>query len=266
MELHSTAAAAGFRLAAFTTLASTNTHALTLARAGEKGPLWVAAARQTEGRGRRGNQWISPEGNLHATLLLTDPAPPERAAQASFVSALAVHDAIVDCAPTLRNVLKLKWPNDVLCGGSKLAGVLLEAEQAVHGLAVAIGIGINVRHHPSDTTYPATDLATAGADVAVPALLAALSAAMHECLKQWRRGAAFQVIRAEWIERAALIGGEMKVRLPGGEVIGHYESLDDRGCLLLRLGDGRLQAIAAGEVFPVAGTIAGHVSAAVRIE
>ena len=266
MELHSSAAAAGFRLAAFATLPSTNTHALALARGGEKGPLWVTAARQTEGRGRRGNQWVSPPGNLHATLLLTDPAPPECAAQASFVSALAVHDAIIDCAPGLRDALKLKWPNDVLCGGSKLAGILIEGEQAAHGLAVAIGIGVNVRHHPDGTAYPAIDLAGAGADVSAEGLFAALSAAMHERLAQWGRGAAFHVIRADWLERAALIGGEMKVRLPGGELTGRYESLDDRGCLMLRLGDGTLQAIAAGEVFPVAGAVADRISATARIE
>jgi BirA family biotin operon repressor/biotin-[acetyl-CoA-carboxylase] ligase len=256
MELHSSAATAGFRLAAFATLPSTNTHALALARSGEPGPLWVTAERQTEGRGRRGNQWISPPGNLHATLLLTDPAPPECAAQASFVSALAVHDAIIDRAPSLRDAVKLKWPNDVLCGGSKLAGILIEGEQAARGLAVAIGIGVNVRHHPEGTRYPATDLAAAGA----------LSAAMLERLGQWRRGAAFDLIRADWLERAALLGGEMKVRLPGGELTGCYECLDDRGCLMLRLGDGTLQAIAAGEVFPVAGAVADRVSATARIE
>jgi BirA family biotin operon repressor/biotin-[acetyl-CoA-carboxylase] ligase len=266
MELHSTAAAASFRLAVFATLPSTNAHALELARGGETGPLWVTAARQTEGRGRRGNQWISPPGNLYATLLLTDPASPECAAQASFVSALAVHDAIIDCAPRLQASLKLKWPNDVLCDGSKLAGILIEGEQVARGLGVAVGIGVNVRHHPEGTPYPTTDLATAGADVSVQSLFAALSAAMLKRLAQWRRGAAFDLVRADWLERAALLGGELKVRLPGGELIGRYESLDDRGCLMLRLGDGSLQAIAAGEVFLVAGAVAGRASATARIE
>jgi BirA family biotin operon repressor/biotin-[acetyl-CoA-carboxylase] ligase len=166
----------------------------------------------------------------------------------------------------LRDALKLKWPNDVLCAGSKLAGILIEGEQTARGLTVAIGIGVNVRHHPEDTPYPATDLSAAGADVAAEGLFAALSAAMLERLAQWRRGAAFHVIRADWLERAALIGGEMKVRLPGGELTGRYEGLDDRGCLMLRLGDGTLQAIAAGEVFPVAAAVAGRVSATARIE
>jgi BirA family transcriptional regulator, biotin operon repressor / biotin---[acetyl-CoA-carboxylase] ligase len=266
MPLHPRAVAAGFRLAALATVPSTNTHALALARAGERGPLWVIAQQQTEGRGRRGNQWVSPHGNLYATLLLTDPAPADCAAQASFVSALAVHDAIVGCAPALREAVKLKWPNDVLCDGSKLAGILIEGEQAPHGLAVAIGIGVNVRHHPDGAAYPATDLAAVGAEVSAHSLFRALSAAMVERLAQWRRGAGFGAVRAEWLERAAFKGGNMKVRLPGGELSGRYESLDERGCLMLRLDDGTLQAIAAGEVFPVTGPGPSRGSATARID
>jgi BirA family transcriptional regulator, biotin operon repressor / biotin---[acetyl-CoA-carboxylase] ligase len=266
MQPHPSAAAAGFRLSAFAALPSTNTHALALARGGERGPLWITAARQTAGRGRRGNKWISPPGNLYATLLLVDAAPGECAPQCSFVSALAVYDAIVSSAPGLRNALALKWPNDVLCSGCKLAGILIEGEQVPHGLAIAIGIGVNVRHHPQETSYPATDLASAGADVSVASLFAALSAAMLERLAQWRRGTAFAIIRADWLERAALMGAQMKVRLPSGEMSGRCESLDEKGRLLLRLGDGTLQAIAAGEVFPVAGGTLEGVSPTARID
>src|ERR1700733_12481144 len=186
MELHPSAAAAGFRLAAFATLPSTNTHALALARGGEKGPLWVTAARQTEGRGRRGNAWVSPPGNLHATLLLTDPAPPACAPQLSFVAVRALYDAIAACAPALREALALKWPNDLLCRGAKLAGILLEGERAADALAVAIGVGVNCESHPSQTPYPATDLKGEGAAVAAEVLLEALTATMAQRLAQWR--------------------------------------------------------------------------------
>ena len=91
MQLSSAAVAAGYRLSVHDTLASTNAEALMLARDGERGPLWIAAREQTAGRGRRGNSWISPRGNLYATLLLTDPAPPECAPQLSFVAVLALH-------------------------------------------------------------------------------------------------------------------------------------------------------------------------------
>jgi BirA family biotin operon repressor/biotin-[acetyl-CoA-carboxylase] ligase len=245
-------AAVGFRLAAHDTLPSTNTEALALARRGESDPLWVTARQQTAGRGRRGNAWISTPGNLYATLLLCDPAAPENAAELSFVAALAVFDAIVDCAAPLREKLALKWPNDILCEGAKLAGILIESETIAARLAVASGIGVNCMHHPVETAYPATDLAKVGAAVAAEDLFFALSGAMARRLAQWQRGAGFQSIRIDWLERAAGIGGEMRVRLPNREFVGRAEALDEWGRLLLRLPDGTLQTITAGDVFPVA--------------
>jgi BirA family biotin operon repressor/biotin-[acetyl-CoA-carboxylase] ligase len=253
MQLSSAAVAAGYRLTAHDALASTNAQALTLARAAERGPLWIVARRQTAGRGRRGNEWVSPPGNLYATLLLTDPAPPECAPELSFVTALALHDAILERAPALRAALALKWPNDVLCGGAKLAGILIEGERAADALAVAIGIGVNCQSHPAQTAYPATDLKAAGAAAAAEDVFAALSAAMLRRLQQWRRGAGFGYIRADWIARAAGIGGDMRAKLPDREIFGRGEGLDERGRLLLRLADGSVQAIAAGDVFPVTG-------------
>ena len=246
-------AAEGFRLSPHDTLPSTNTEALALARSGETGPLWVTARQQTAGRGRRGNAWISTPGNLYATLLLFDPAAPENAPQLSFVAALAVFDAIVDRAAALREKLALKWPNDVLYCGQKLAGILIESENVEARLAVAIGVGVNCMHHPVETAYPATDLATAGATVAAEDLFFALSSAMAHRLEQWQRGAGFQSIRADWLDRAAGMGGEMRVRLPKNrEFVGRAEALDERGRLLLRVADGTLQTITAGDVFPVA--------------
>jgi BirA family transcriptional regulator, biotin operon repressor / biotin---[acetyl-CoA-carboxylase] ligase len=251
MQLPSAATAAGYRLTAHDTLASTNAEALTLARRGERGPLWIVAGQQTAGRGRRGNEWVSPPGNLYATLLLTDPAPPECAPELSFVTALALHDAILDRVPALHPVLALKWPNDILCGGAKLAGILIEGERAADALAVAIGIGVNCQNHPAQTAYAVTDLKAAGANVAADDLFATLSATMPRRLGQWRRGAGFGGIRADWIARGAGMGGDMRVKLPDREIFGRGEGLDERGRLLLRLPDGSAQAIAAGEVFPM---------------
>ena len=250
MRLHPAAAAAGFRLSAHDTLASTNTEALTRARDGEEGPLWVTARQQTAGRGRRGNEWVSTRGNLYATLLVCDPAAPEDAPQLSFVAGLAAYDAIVACAPDLRAGLALKWPNDVLHRMQKLAGILIESETTGARLAVAIGIGVNCMHHPVVTAYPATDIASAGTTVTAEDLFTALSAAMPQRLAQWRRGENFVAVRADWLERATGIGGEMRVRLPDREYSGRCEALDAHGRLLLRLPDGTLQTIAAGDVFP----------------
>ena len=264
MQLSSAALASGYRLDAHASLPSTNAEALSAARGGERGPLWIVAEWQTAGRGRRGNAWVSPAGNLYATLLLTDAAPAERAPELSFVAALAAHDAVAELAPALAPSLKLKWPNDILCGGAKLAGILIEGERVAGVLAVAIGIGVNCRHHPSGTAYPATDLNAAGVNVAAADLLESLSATMLRRLAQWRRGAGFAEIRADWVVRAAGIGGDMLVRLPGSEIVGRGEGLDAHGRLQLRLADGSLQAIAAGEVFPLprpappGGRAAGH--------
>jgi BirA family transcriptional regulator, biotin operon repressor / biotin---[acetyl-CoA-carboxylase] ligase len=253
MRLSSAAVAAGYRLSVHEELASTNAEALTLARGGDRGPLWVVARRQTAGRGRRGNAWASPSGNLYATLLQSDPAPPAFAPQLSFVSVLALHDAVAACAPQLHEALALKWPNDLLCGGAKLAGILIEGERAADALAVAIGMGVNCESHPARTPYPATDLRGEGAAVTTEALFEALTASMTRRLAQWRRGGGFSEIRADWIARAAGLGGDIRARLPDKEIIGRGEGLDDDGRLLLRLPDGSLQAIAAGEVFPMTG-------------
>jgi len=257
MQLHSAAAAAGYRLVNHETVASTNAEALALARRGERGPLWITALRQTAGRGRRGNEWISPAGNLYATLLLHDPAPAEHAPQLSFIAALALHDAIGERAPALRSELKLKWPNDLLCRGAKVAGILIESERTDEKLTVVVGIGVNCEHHPTETPYPATDLAASGVDISAETLFAALSGTMLERLMQWRRGAAFAAIRADWMARATGIGGDMRVRLPDRELLGRGEALDEHGRLLLRLPDGSVLAIAAGEVFPLAVAPAG---------
>jgi BirA family biotin operon repressor/biotin-[acetyl-CoA-carboxylase] ligase len=256
MRLDPEAAAAGFRLATHEVLPSTNAAALHYAveHDGDTRPLWIVARRQTAGRGRRGNAWISPPGNLYATLLLVDPAPPRQAPELSFVAALAVYDAIGERAPAVADSLALKWPNDVLCDGKKLAGILLEGRMSRDMMAVAIGMGVNCLHHPPQTTYPATDLAAAGAQVSADGLFAALSAAMLRRLAQWRSGAGFSGVRADWLGRAAGIGETIRVRLPDRELVGRGEGLDREGCLLLRLADGSLEVIAAGEVFPSSGS------------
>lgn len=255
MRLSSAAQAAGYRLSVHDTLASTNAEALALGRSGERGPLWIVARQQSAGRGRRGNTWVSPPGNLYATLLLTDPAPPECAPQLSFVAVLALHDAIAACAPALAKALTLKWPNDLLCGDAKLAGILIEGERAGDALAVAIGIGVNCISHPSQTPYPATDLKGEGVLADAATVFEALTASLAQRLAAWRRGAGFAAIRADWMARAAGMGGDMRARLPDREIIGRGEGLDAHGRLLLRLPDGSVQAIAAGDVFPMTGAV-----------
>jgi len=232
-------------------LGSTNAEALARARAGEPAPFWISARRQSAGRGRRGRTWISEPGNLYATLLVLDPGPAERAAELSFVAGLAARDGVAKTAPSLASSLKLKWPNDLLLGEAKLGGILIEGEGTSYGLAAAVGIGINCAHHPADTEFPATDLVAAGAHMAPEDLLATLAAAMPARLAQWNRGQGFAATRADWLAHAAGLGCELRVRLEGGEIMGRFEALDTQGRLLLRLADGRLETVTAGDVFPI---------------
>jgi BirA family biotin operon repressor/biotin-[acetyl-CoA-carboxylase] ligase len=249
MKLSPGAAAKGVGLIALETAASTNAEALRLGRAGEKGPLWITARAQTAGRGRRGRAWVSAPGNLFATLLLTSPVQPERGAQLSFVAALAAHDAIATCAPAVARQLTLKWPNDVLWAGAKLAGILIEAEGSAP-LIAAVGIGVNCRHHPAATDFPATDLTAAGAAVSPEELFEVLSLVMMNRLREWEVG--FASIRAAWLERAGALGGELRVRVGSRDLTGRFEALDASGRLLLRLADGTIATVAAGDVQPIA--------------
>lgn len=245
MQLDPRASAAGVRLVSHQLLVSTNTEALALARAGERGPLWVTAGRQSAGRGRRGRPWASEAGNLFASLLLTDPAPAEHWPELSFVAALAVHDAVAEIAPQLRPQLAIKWPNDLLLAGAKFAGILTEGEGAE---TVVVGLGVNCTSHPSDTEYPATDLGAAGANASAAVVFGALSAKMLGRLAQWNRGEHFATIRTDWLSRAAGLGGTISVRLSEREVAGRFETIDDGGRLVLVEPDGKSHAIAAGDV------------------
>jgi BirA family biotin operon repressor/biotin-[acetyl-CoA-carboxylase] ligase len=229
------------------TVGSTNTEAFTQANRGGRGPLWITARRQTAGRGRQGRGWTSEPGNLYASLLLSEPSPPERAPELSFVAALAVHDAITDVAE-LAGRLAIKWPNDLLCDGAKLAGILIEGQ----GPSVVVGIGVNCLQHPSDAAYPATNLAACGVDVSPQRLFDALARAMDCRLTQWGRGSGFASIRRDWLARATGLGSDVHVGTAERDLFGRFETIDDAGRLVLRLPDGRSEAIAAADVFPLA--------------
>jgi BirA family biotin operon repressor/biotin-[acetyl-CoA-carboxylase] ligase len=239
----------GYALQHFPEIDSTNEEARRLASAGERGPVWIVADRQTAGRGRRGRLWQSPTGNLAATLLLRPEKPASECAQLSFVAALAASDVVSRLAPAAE--VRVKWPNDVLADSRKIAGILLEsASSGGERLEwLAVGIGINLDHFPLDTDFPATSLATLGyAGVTTGDASGRLALAWSEWYEVWRdRG--FAQIRDVWLSRAARLGERIRARLAAGEASGVFEGIDENGALILREHPGRVRAIAAGEVF-----------------
>lgn len=239
---------AGHRIAAHDTLGSTNDEAASAARAGDPGGLWVVARSQTGGRGRGGRHWVSPPGNLYASLLLREPCPPALAPQLGFVAGVALHAAVSRVSATAPARLALKWPNDLLLDGAKVAGILVEGSSGGGQGYVVIGIGVNIASHPSDTPYPATDLAAAGLETTPEALFGALSDALATGLARWRAGLGFADVRRAWLAAAGGLGQTVTVRRPDGERRGIFVDLDSDGRLLLAEA-GQTHAISAGDVF-----------------
>jgi BirA family biotin operon repressor/biotin-[acetyl-CoA-carboxylase] ligase len=245
MKLGTGAQAAGFRHLHLDSIGSTNVEAL--ARRLDR--LWVTAGEQSAGKGRRGRAWTSPRGNLYASLLLVDPADPRRAADLCFVAALAVSDAIYATAPRAAAGLALKWPNDVLIKGAKVAGILVEGSHDCGRFSAVIGCGVNIASHPDRTPYPAAHLASYDPVLDVATYFGALSEAFARRLAQWKRGDGFAEIRKAWLSRAAGLGRRIVVRLPSGDIDGVFEALDEEGILILLDAAGRRRAVSAGEIF-----------------
>jgi BirA family biotin operon repressor/biotin-[acetyl-CoA-carboxylase] ligase len=241
----------------FEALDSSNAEARRRADAGERGPVWLLARRQTAGRGRRGRAWSGGQGNLAATLLLTLDKPPLEAAQLAFVTALAVARMIDAYVPAA--VTRLKWPNDVLIEGRKASGMLIESGPASGGgLWLAIGVGVNLQDFPADVERPATALSEHLRHDVMRAptqdeALAGLSAAFGEVMDLWL-AQGFEPIRSAWTERAVGLGAPCEARLEGETVTGVAEGLDADGALLLRLPAGSRRRITAGDVFFAAGS------------
>lgn len=231
---------------------STNSEARRRAEAGEIGPLWLAARRQTAGRGRRGRAWETPTGNLAATLLTVTGKPAVEAAQLSFVAALAVADLAAAYVP--ESLVRLKWPNDPLVDGRKVSGVLIESGTRDDGqLWLACGIGVNLAHAPVQADRPATTLAAhRTAEHAAPPrperALEQLAAAFERWRGRWEREG-FAPIREAWTGRALGLGAPCEARLGAETVLGVAESLDEDGALRLRLEGGEVRRITAGDVF-----------------
>lgn len=254
MELGARALSRGVRLVVHDEIDSTNDEAKRLIDAGEQGPLWVAAARQSKGRGRLGRRWISLPGNLHASLIVTGFGPPRAAPQLGFVAGVAAMKALLEDV-NASSRLALKWPNDILLDGAKAGGILLEGVSlprrsgAPGDLACVIGIGVNCGSSPAGLDRPVSDLARLGGLAPAAAVLfQRLSDTMVETLDLWAGGAGFASVRERWLGFAAGLGQNVKVALAQETLEGRFETIDEAGRLVLATPEGR-RLVEAGDVF-----------------
>jgi BirA family biotin operon repressor/biotin-[acetyl-CoA-carboxylase] ligase len=250
------AIAAGYKLAASERTGSTNTDAIESARSGERGPIWFVTAEQTAGRGRRQRAWVSPRGNLAASVLEVLDVAPAVAATIGFAAGLAEEAALekvsIEAAMRLgpdRPRYTLKWPNDVLANGKKLVGIGLEAEAIGDRLAIVVGIGTNIVAAPEGTPTPAVSLAALGVQISAEELFSALTDTWVEFRGIWDNGRGFAEIRKLWLERAARLGEPIAIHTGTTVLEGIFDTIDDTGCLIVRTAEGRRVPIAAGEVF-----------------
>ncbi len=217
------------------------------------GPCWFLAGEQTQGRGRRARAWASPRGNFHGTLLLHPTEPAATVALRSFAAALALRDAFV-ALTGLPQAFMLKWPNDVLLNGGKVAGILLESSGAGQGVQhLAIGIGVNLIAAPDPALVepgalrPVSLLGETGLRVTPETFLNALAPAYA----RWEAifaAEGFAPLRRAWLAHAARLGEPIRARTGTELREGTFETIDDTGALILRQSHGPV-AIPAAEVF-----------------
>lgn len=257
------AKAAGYRLAGFDEIGSTNNEALAAAAAGDPGGIWFAARHQTAGRGRRGRQWHSVPGNLAASLLIVPDTTPDLIATLGFVAGVALNRGLSAVLPEGifrigidgadgadgRSRIALKWPNDVLADGAKLSGILLEATKTPDGRsAIVLGCGVNIVSALGDTPYPATSLQALGVERNAEDVFEALSDAWVEVFSLWDDGRGVAAVLDLWRASAAGIGAPVAVSQDGVLRRGIFETIDASGRLIIRDDDGSRYPITAGDV------------------
>lgn len=231
---------------------STNDYAATLIERGEPTPFWVSAKSQTAGRGRRGRHWVSIAGNLYCTGVYPALKTPQVTGHLSFVAAIALIETLKDYVKA--DTLSIKWPNDVLIKGAKCAGILLEARKD----KILIGVGVNLMSAPSDTPYPASSvidhiphdvLSNPEPKVPNPETVLAVFASRFDDWYKKLIVNGFSPIREKWLSHAAHIPGNVTVHLANESFTGESIGLGANGELQVRLLNGTMRNIHAGDVF-----------------
>ncbi|WP_299327427.1 biotin--[acetyl-CoA-carboxylase] ligase [Parasphingopyxis sp.] len=236
---------------------------IALARQGEPEDSWLRAERQIGGRGRQGRKWVSIRGNLYASTIVRlkeDDPPP---ATLSLVAGSALWSLVflemndpdfrghvskpVELEPNLRwsDKLVLKWPNDLLLDGAKMAGILLERDRD----AVIIGFGVNLADHPRDLDQPANSLAKYVDPPTPDVFLDYLAGIFRHSLQEWREHG-LSYLRYSWMEKSFPIGQPMAIHdRDNNRISGEFAGLSEDCALRLRLADGSVRVMHAGDVF-----------------
>ena len=242
---------APFRVIGYDVLGSTNDTAKAFAREGAGHGLAIWAREQTRGRGRQGRDWRSPPGNLYLSVVLQPDVALERLGEVSFVVAVAVAEAIAGAIAD-PGLVRLKWPNDILIAGGKVAGILMETESAPSGGVawLVMGLGVNVESAPVGLPYRAVALAEYGSSLDCAAMVAAVLTRLDVLWRLWLDDG-FAPIRARWRALGHRPGDRLSVRQGDGSIEGAFVDLDGDGALVIETATGPIR-IMAGDVFPVA--------------
>jgi len=249
--LSASSPAIGRRLSILDSVDSTNDEALRRIDAGAGGGEVILARRQTAGRGRHGRGWDSPPGNLYLSVTVVPPAG-HPVGELAFVAGLAAAEAI-EAATGGAARITLKWPNDLLLGGCKLGGVLIEGQASAAAPTLALGLGVNLVSFPDDASYPATSLAEAGCRVEAESVTRAFCARLDSWLRTWEFDG-FGPVRKGWLARAAGLGGKLVAHLPdGNRCDGLFRDIDEQGALVLQTENGTTRRVTAGAIFPATG-------------
>lgn len=238
-----------YRLIKLEDVDSTNAEAKRIAASGldlSQESVVVWAKTQTAGRGRRGREWISPAGNLYCSLLFNPKCSASKAGQLGLVASLALQRVISG----VTDRVECKWPNDVLIGGKKVSGLLMETESVASGdLAwLVLGVGVNIENHPENVPFPATSLFVEGQEgITVAELLEGFNREMDQLLSEWHE-TGFAATRSAWLAVAAGLNKDITVRLSNETISGNFVGLDENGALILE-GPNGFQTVNSGDVF-----------------
>ena len=230
---------------------STNSEALKLAKSTDR-PTFVVAKKQTNGRGRSDRSWSDPSGNFSGSILIKIDEDLQNLALRSFVAALSVFDALEQKIGEEHELL-IKWPNDLLLNGRKICGILLETRNCGTTSALIIGIGVNLLSSPNldqiknSTTKPGSILGETGVKLD-PIDFSKSIAHCYALRENQLRTVGFPKIREIWMDRAAKLGKKITARTPNFEYHGIFDSVDEKGQLVM-VNNGEKKKISAAEIF-----------------